>query len=240
MTESEKLQTALKFQTLGNRAVHEVSGRICPLCSEKGLTASLADYCEYFYKLAVQCTCGAVFHVLQCSSREDDSINFSCDTKTMTGWKNCSKCSLPYGPEEAILSGHYAKCPGCGDPDFGRPLNPSQRVAHAGVRQIINDGETVAPTAKPGQGGLEYCTDCGKRLKLEKYSSYTEYRDGMTGDYTRTTEKFLGYCQSCNLNYFISTLENTKFGGTNKVMEKSVMEEKMAQRIRRFFDTIQS
>lgn len=212
-----------KFQELAEKALETLGQRECPVCGRAGMTVTLRDVNEYFYRLDLTCGCGASWEAVQCSSREDESIILSFNQSRMEGWRRCGVCSLPYGPQEASVRGGIRYCPGCG----------SQESPWGGSGNLAPE-----PDANGRSRRWEFlpCPECPDKVRpyrprTVKYTSSTEYRDGMTGDYTRTTEELLGFCPECGKFYFLSLEESTKFGIKIKLLCRCMMPEPYARRI---------
>lgn len=165
-----------------------IKSRACPLCSNFSLSESGTDISEYFFYLHIQCTCGGAFTSFGTDEADADSLVLVLDTSKSPGWFVCRVCSLPFTRAESAAVGMQV-CPACGCGSITKKQGKK-----------IQDSSHIP------------CQGCDGLLKSTVLFSSTEYRDGITGDYFRTSEDILAYCISCNDVYYVKTVEDDKFG----------------------------
>lgn len=204
-----------------DRAEESVRSRKCPVCFESG-TVELDridprgnSYSEFTF----ECTCGAKFVSYVSHDGSDRRIPIHFKSDSLPGWKNCSRCYFFYGPSEfpesgpAVPSpqGEGKPCPVCGYPSS---------LPSGWPREKVDDSEVTG------------CPSCGKgELKRETFSVSHEFRDGIMGDYTRSTYHQLCGCMECGAFVLMETIESDKIGRRVDISYKFSIDERMALRI---------
>jgi hypothetical protein len=115
------------------------------------------------------------------------------------GWKSCDKCFLRFKDQEMLIDSSgkgRPSCPGCGYPDLFQEKNP----------------QPVMPEEL-----YKTCPICSSEIESFRYYHNLQFRDGMTGDYVRTTDYWLRYCPECRVFTYLAAEENTKFGPITKI-----------------------
>lgn len=199
-------------------ARQRLAGRICPVCFEPGLKPAAEPVFpdESSFELTVSCRCGAGFTVTGNVHYRNRDLRLSVDSAVMPGWTYCLRCSFPYGPGESVELYEYDDYRGC--PVCRSPGDEPSSSSPAGNENSIN-----------------CCPVCRQTLEIRPYQTFTEFRDGMTGDYYRTTKDCLAHCQACETFCFVQIQEDDKFGPVTSLKRRYTMSRDNAYRLIYFY-----
>ncbi len=213
------MKTKHKLKQEAESARRALTGRLCPVCFEPGFRPpeepAFPD--DDSFELTVSCRCGAGFKVSGGVYYPNKDLRLMVDSSVMPAWTNCIRCSFPYGPGESIELDEYDDY--CGCPVCRCPGDEPSSSSPSGTGENINR-----------------CPACRQTLEIRPYQTFTEFRDGMTGDYYRTTKDCLAHCTACATFFFVQIQEDDKFGPATRLKRRYIMSQEHASRLIYFYN----